>query len=431
MKTGSDSVADHTRAAREILEQISREEWKALVGQLCGIFGFTKRDQVQDMLQDAMVKALERWSSEGLPRNPQAWLIAVARNQMLDALRRHSMQQRKESDILQFLDSEPAAVADHFESSAEELLRDESLRTLFICCDPELTEASRLALILKNFCAYTAAEVGQVLGTAEAAAAKRITRAVATLQRSTSARSLDSVAIHERLPWVLLGLMRIFEQGLYPVKGEEFIQLQHCQEALFHSIRLLRHPLTARADTQALIAYMLLSSARIPALDAENSLAPLGGRDRSYWNEQMLNRGLHYFALASRSQAQGEIYWRAAIAASQAIAPAHEETDWQQILTLFAKLRSLHNYWIYRLESLQALAFARGAPAALASTETGNEQEGYGGQLRLQTLRADLHADAGDNEAAAKFYRQLATGSSAAYLRRHATSQLDQLRVTS
>jgi len=326
----------------ELSEHLFRRESGRLVAALTRIFGVHNLALAEDVVQDAFCRALEVWKVRGVPENPAAWLMAVAKHRALDVVRRERTARTFASELGRSLESEWTLAPAIDEAFAVSTIRDEQLRMMFSCCHPRLPEEVQVALVLNILCGFGAGEIASAFLTGRAAVEKRISRGKKVLAGSTRLFDLADVEFSARLTSVRRALYLLFNEGYHGASAEAAVRGDLCHEAIRLTMLLLEFPPAASPETLALAALMCLHAARLPArLDADGDLSPLFEQKRWQWDAQLVERGL---ALLERSAA-GEMvtayHVEAAIAAAHATARSVDETNWEQVVGLYDRLMAI------------------------------------------------------------------------------------------
>jgi RNA polymerase sigma-70 factor (ECF subfamily) len=327
---------------------------------------FRDLDTAEEAFQDACLRALKTWPVNGPPRDPRAWLIMVGRNAALDVVRRRGKQTELPPEAtLSDLEDAEAALADRLDSSH---YRDDILRLLFVCCQPDLPDTQQIALALRIVCGLTVPQIARAFLVGEAAMEQRITRAKARIAQANIPYETPSAAERsERLAAVAAMVYLVFNAGYSagnnPARGEL------CGEAI-RLARLLLRLFQTEPEIMGLTALMLLQHARAAArFDAAGEIILLDDQDRTLWDGKLIAEGLALIDKAMRSQRPGPYQIQAAIAALHARAAWPQDTDWAGIDALYAALERMQPSPVVTLNRAVAVSKVQGPTAALAMIE--------------------------------------------------------------
>jgi len=326
----------------------------------------------EDVTQDAFCRALEVWKFRGVPANPAAWLMATAKNRALDVLRRERTARTFAPELERRFESE-ANVEPSFEELFEEsAIKDDRLRMMFSCCEPRLPEKAQVALVLHLVCSFGIAEVAGAFVSTKAAVEKRIERAKRTLTQATALFDIaDAADFTARLPAVRRALYLLFNEGYHGASAESAVRAELCREAIRLGALLCAHPLAATPASQALLALMYLHAARLPArVDAAGELASQCDQDRSRWNPRLVAEGRRLLDLSAAGCELSTYHIEAAIAAVHSDAQRIEDTDWQQIVSLYDTLLAITPSAIVALNRAIAVGQLAGPKRGLAETRS-------------------------------------------------------------
>jgi RNA polymerase sigma-70 factor, ECF subfamily len=386
---------------------------------------FRDLDTAEDAFQEACLRALKSWPVNGPPRDPAAWLILVGRNFALDeARRRHKHVALPDDELISDLDDTEVELADRLDASH---YRDDILRLLFICCQPDLPVTQQIALALRIVSGLSVKEIARAFLISESAMEQRITRAkgrIAAAHVPFEAPGAPERA--ERLAAVAAMIYLLFNEGYSASGGAEHVRVSLCEEAIRLG-RLLLRLFAAEPEIMGLTALLLLQHARTPArLDANGDIVLLENQDRTLWNREMIAEGLALVDKAVRHRSPGPYQLQAAIAAVHAQAARAEDTNWSEIERLYAALETLQPSPVITLNRAVAVSKVRGPAEALAMIEPLAER--LGGYFHFFGLKGALLMQLGRNEAAqVAFDRAIAlanTAAEAAHIRMH----LDRLK---
>ncbi len=384
-------------AARTIVEAIFRQEHGRVLAALISQVGdFTL---AEDALQDALVNALERWEVEGVPRNPGAWLTAVARRRAIDRLRRDSTFARKQALLVE--------AADESEDDMDSI-PDERFKLMFTCCHPSLALEAQVALTLHTLGGLSTPEIARAFLVPVATMAQRLARARAKIRNAgIPYRVPPADLLPERLDALLAVIYLIFNEGYVATSGDQLIRRELCSEA----IRLCRalvellpeDPLSAEA--RGLLALMLLHDSRRDArVSAAGELVLLEDQDRSKWDQAQIRAGIAILGNALLMHNAGPYQIQAAISAVHAGASSADQTDWPQIADLYGVLARLTPSPIVEVNRAVAVAMAEGPQAGLSLLLPLHDQmDDY---YPYHVARADLLRRTHQSEAAADAYQQ-------------------------
>jgi RNA polymerase sigma factor (sigma-70 family) len=391
-------------ATRAAIEAVWRLESARLLGGLMRIVRDV--DLAEELAQEALVSALERWRTEGIPNNPGAWLMATAKNRAIDGLRRQKMLDRK----LQAIEGGAFAstVSMEVERAIDEDVGDDVLRLMLVACHPMLSTEARTALTLRLLGGLTTEEIARAFLVPEATIAQRIVRAKRTLAEARVPFEVPrGAALSARLPSVLEVIYLIFNEGYAATRGDDWVRLDLIEDALRLG-RVLASLVPGDAEVHGLAALMELQASR-----SRTRVGPSGepvlllDQDRSRWDRVLIQRGLAALARAeSMAQPLGPYALQAAIAACHARARGSHDTDWPKIVALYDALVETTRSPIVELNRAVAVAMAFGPRAGLEIADALLEEPSLAGYHLLPSVRADLLSKLGRwEEARAEFER--------------------------
>jgi RNA polymerase sigma factor (sigma-70 family) len=363
------------------LSAVFREEAGRLVGALLRLLG--NFEVAEEMVQEALLAALERWPVEGIPARPGAWLMTVARHRALDQLRRDARYRDKLATLEQPVVQEP----------------DDRLRLMFTCCHPALSRESQVSLTLRAVCGFTTAEIAHAFLASEAAVARRIVRARQKIvQAGIPYRVPRDEELDERLSEVLAVLYLMFNEGYLTSGGSVPTRRDLAEEAAWLTTFITRlYP--REPEPLGLLALMQLHLARAEArFDQSGTLILLREQDRSHWDQRSIAEAVALIERAAALKHPGPYQVQAALAACHAEAASWEATDWPQILALYDLLLHMTPSPIVRLNRAVALRYVSGPEAALAEVEPlVQDLEGY---HLFHAIRGELLLELGQREQA-------------------------------
>ena len=321
----------------------------------------------EELAQDALVAALERWPETGVPDNPAAWLMATAKHRAIDHFRRNKLLERKHEELSRDMKSAEESSMAGFEMPEQDEISDDVLRLVFICCHPVLAKEARVALALRMLGGLTTQEIARGFLVPEATVAQRIVRAKRTLSEARVPFEVPHGADrNQRLGSVLEVIYLIFNEGYSATAGEDWLRPGLCEDALRLG-RILAELEPGEAEVHGLVALMEIQASRARArVGAEGEPILLMDQDRGKWDLLLISRGLAALERAERlGEARGPYALQAAIAACHARAQTAEETDWARMAALYDALAELAPSPVVELNRAVAVAMAFGPAAGL------------------------------------------------------------------
>ena len=377
-----------------------------MVSMLAGIFGIEHLSLAEDVVQEALARALQTWPYYGVPKNPSAWIMRVARNLALDVVRRDKVFRNKEVEIAALMEQRAPATSDGV--FLEHEIEDDRLRMMFACCHPRVPQDAQVALALKTLCGFSIGEIGRAFLTGEAAIAKRLTRATQKIREARIPFEIPAGAeLSHRLDSVLQTLYLLFNEGHKASSGERLIREELCHEAIRLGTLLAEHTAGNRPKTHALLALMLLNAARLPArLDAEGNILRLKEQDRALWNHTMIARGMFHLAQSAAGDEISEYHLEAGIAACHCAAKDYDTTDWRQILSLYDQLVQFDESPVVALNRAVAVANVHGPQAGLKALSPIHNRAELKAYYLLYAVLGEFELQLKNYQAAAGHFRK-------------------------
>jgi len=401
--TASDS------ATNRAIEAVFRIESPRLIAGLARIV----RDvgAAEELAQEALVTALEKWPETGVPDNPGAWLMATAKNRAIDELRRGKRLERKHEELGRDMDAERDDAVAIAENAVDDDIGDDLLRLIFTSCHPVLATEARVALSLRLLCGLTTPEIARAFLVPEPTIAQRIVRAKRTLAEAQVPFEVPrGTELAPRLASVLEVIYLVFNEGYAATAGDDWMRPALCEDALRLG-RILAELQPREPEVHGLVALMEIQASR-----ARARRGPTGEpillleQNRALWDQMLIRRGLAALERAEAlGGARGPYALQAALAACHARARTADETDWARIVGLYGALGELTPSPIIELNRAVALAMLMGPAAGLAIVDGLRNEPALARYHLLPSVRGDLLMKLGRrDEARAEFERAAA-----------------------
>jgi len=361
----------------------------------------------EELAQDALVAALEKWPDSGIPENPGAWLMGTAKHRAIDFLRHGTLIDRKHEDLGREMAEREMQVPD-LATAMDDNIGDDMLRLVFIACHPVLSTEARVALTLRLLGGLTTDEIARAYLSSEPTIAQRIVRAKRTLTEAQVPFEVPrGTEFKTRLSSVLQVLYLIFNEGYSATSGDDWMRPALCDEALRQG-RILAGLVPNEAEVHGLVALMEIQASRSNArVNAAGEPILLLDQDRARWDRLLIGRGLAALDRAgSLGGSRGPYAIQAAIAACHARAVIASETDWSRIAELYEELASIEPSPIVELNRAVAVGMAWGPAAGLELVDVLKEDPALKNYHLLPSVRGDLLKKLGrKEEARAEFER--------------------------
>ena len=368
------------------------------------MFGIHRLQFAEDVVQDAMIRALQTWPYYGVPVNPAAWLMQTAKNKALDVIRREKWFQDKLPEVTATLDDLTNS-PDQF--SHDDEIADNRLRLIFACCHPSIPLEDQTALALKTLCGFNIQEIASSYFTSEAAIAKRLTRAKQRIQEQQIAFEIpEGNDLFIRVEGVLRVIYLVFNEGYKASSGSCVVREDLCHEAIRLGTLLVSHPATDLPRTHALLALMWMNAARLKTREGESgNVLRLQEQDRTRWDHAMLGRGLLHFSHAAAGKELSEYHLQAGITACHCTAPDFASTDWARILAYYDRWLEMNASPVVALNRAVAVAEVHGPEAGLAAIQSLDGVASLAGYYLVDAVKGDLEERCGHFEKAASYFQ--------------------------
>lgn len=392
-------------SAGEVADHFFRHEGAKVVATLTAYLGTRRLQLAEDVVQEALLRALQTWSYHGVPANPAAWLTQVAKNLAINALQREKRWNDKEDGIAA---EHERWLATPINEVPHETFADDTLRMMFVCFHPQLATEAQTALALRTLCGFSPAEIGAAFLTSEAAIAKRLVRARQRIRELALPFTVPEPAeLSPRLTGVLHTLYLLFNEGYKASSGDRLVREELCHEAIRLVTLLTEHPATREPRAFALLSLMLLNTARLSArTDDTGNLLRLHEQDRAAWNPAMIQRGILCLHHASQGDTLSVYHLEASIAATHCAAMDAAATNWPRILSLYDQLIALTGSTIATMNRAVAVARVHGPQAGLDALDAIKQSSSLESYHLYHAIRGTFAADLGQAAVALTHFRQ-------------------------
>jgi len=369
----------------------------------------------EELAQDALVTALEKWPASGVPPNPGAWLMATAKNRAIDILRRNKVTERKRQELGREIDSQQGKAMADLDAEMDDDIGDDLLRLVFTACHPVLSTEARIALTLRLIGGLTTDEIARAFLVPEATIAQRIVRAKRTLAEKRVPYEVPRGAeLAARLSSVLDVIYLIFNEGYTATSGDHWMRPALCEDALRLG-RILAELAPHEPEVHGLVALMEIQASRTRArVSPSGDPVLLLDQNRALWDQLLIHRGLAALERAKKAAEKlrgspGQYTLQASIAACHARALTPDATDWARIVELYTELARLTPSPVVVLNRAVAVAMAFGPAAGLEIVDILTSEKLLEGYHLLPSVRGDLLSKLGRfEEAQAEFGRAAA-----------------------
>ncbi len=402
-------VAVTATATHRAIDAVWRIESARLIAGVARIVGDV--GVAEDLAQDALVAALERWPESGVPDNPGAWLMATAKHRAIDHFRRGKRLEQKHLELGYELEAQQENALPDLDAAIDDDVGDDLLRLIFTACHPVLAREARVALTLRLLGGLTTEEIARAFLVPVATVAQRIVRAKRTLAEARVPFEVPRGAeLATRLSSVLEVIYLVFNEGYAATAGDDWMRPQLCEEALRLG-RILAGLAPTEPEVHGLVGLMEIQASRLRArIGPSGEPVRLLDQDRAHWDQLLIHRGLAALQRAEQlGGASGPYALQAAIAACHARARTAAETDWAGIVALYDALARLMPSPVVALNRAVAVAMASGPAAGLELVDALAAEPSLEGYHLLQSVRGDFLEKLGRrDEARAEFERAAA-----------------------
>jgi RNA polymerase sigma-70 factor (ECF subfamily) len=422
-----------------LVDRLFRQQAGELVSTLTRIFGAAHLDLAEDVVQEAMLRALKRWPFEGIPERPAAWLRTVAHNAALDRLRRDARLSElapvARAALYELADRAGSplvgAAGDDGEQPHETpFALDDQLQMMFMCAHPVLTAEARITLMLRTVGGLGVAEIARGFLADQAAVAQRLVRAKRLLREKRIRLAMPGESeLEHRLQAVLDVLSLIFNEGHLAHAGESLVRESLCADALRLARILVRHPATGHPQVHALCATFCFAAARLDArVDASGELVTLDEQDRSRWDAALIAGGFRHLDRAAAGDRLTRFHLQAEIESCHAAAERFVQTDWPRILRAYDALAEIAPSPVVAVNRAVAVSMVEGPVAGLRELEVLSVERSLESYYPYHAARAEVLARLGRDAQAAGALRSALSLSPVEPVRRLLARRLERLR---
>lgn len=361
---------ESAQEVNQLVEHLFRHETGRMIAVLAGVFGASKLELVEDIVQDTLIEALQNWTYKGIPHNPTAWLYKVAKNKTLNALDRENYLQKYISN--QQKNTSSRLEIDVNRLFSEAAILDDQLRLMFMCCHPAISKDSQIALILKTLCGFSIAEVAKAFLSSKENINKRLVRARKSIREDKISFEVPAQENLElRIGVVLEVIYLLFNEGYSASNGDQLIRNELCEEAIRLVKIIIQHDaITDKSNAYALLSLMQLNASRFKAReDKEGNILTLEKQDRTLWDFQLMEAGFINLDHSLKSGYISFYHILASISAYHCSAKDFQSTNWEGILELYDKLLLIDSSPLVRLNRAIVLSRVKSLQSAMKELE--------------------------------------------------------------
>ena len=401
-------MPEQEEKVKQLAGHLFRHEAGKMAAVLTRLLGFQNIELAEDIVQDALLKALNTWKYQGIPENPSAWFYKTAKNKAIDLLRKQQVLKKLQGELVRELQSEWTLSPTVNQLFLKDEIEDSQLQMIFACCHPSIPFESQIALTLKTLCGLSVTEIANGFLTTEETISKRLYRAKDKIRADKIELEVPTDAsIQMRLNAVLHTLYLLFNEGYNSSHPEQLVREDLCAEAIRLCILLTQNARTNLPKTNALLALMCFQASRLDARIADDgNIVLLKYQDRSLWNQELINRGRNYLSSSAIGDELSDYHIEASIAACHAMAPTFEETNWPRILSLYHTLSIIKPGPIVDLNKAIVIGYVESAARGI---EELNKITGLENHHLFQAALGDFYLQTGDNLQAKSSYQKALT----------------------
>lgn len=400
-------MTEESQDINAIADHLFRENSGKMVAALCRVFSLQQMDNVLDIVQDTFETALRKWKFSGIPENPSAWLMKVAKNKAINFFERYGKSSAIEPSA--FIKNNGQNIEyqlDHYFMPHE--IEDSQLRLLLTCCHPELSDKNQIILTLHILSGFGVEEIANGLLMHTEAVKKALLRSKAILKSKGRILLSPSLLLFEkRIEVVHTILYLMFNEGYKSTRSASIINNDLCFEAVRLAKLLLKKGVALKDETAALLALMFFNLSRFPArLTAEGEIITLADQDRSQWDQKFITEGFFYLSKATEGERLSQFHLEAIISSIHCSAKYIEETDWQKIVFLYEQMELVNKSPILKLNALVAKSYIYGPERGLKMLGELKGDRAFTETYLLLAVEGEFFERSGQEEIAKKCYEQ-------------------------
>lgn len=424
------STPEPVMHTHQFADQLFRREAGRLVAIITRIMGMENLELAEDVVQDTFLSAIKVWPLKGVPDNPSAWLMQVARNKAIDVIRKNKFSKHVDfSDPeRQLLQSEYTLAAQVEKLWNEDSVEDDQLRMMFACCHEGITPEGQITLMLKTLCGFSTAEIARAFMLPEDTISKRLYRARQFFREEKIKPEFPGRdKLYDSTGAVLKAIYLIFNEGYNSAGAGELIRKDLLHQAMYLCKTLCDNRYTGQPEVFAAMALMCFHASRIDSrISAEGEIILLSQQDRRLWNRELIHEGNGYMNRAASGDKVSAYHIEAAIAYEHCMAPSFAQTNWPQILTYYDMLYQVCPSAIVALNRLIVVNKISGADATLAEISESHYREEWEKHYLYYSLLGDIWAPA-DVARATAYYQQSITFTQSEAEKKLLQRKIDQL----
>ena len=375
------------------VDHLFRHEYGKLVSVLTKTFGTSHIQLAEDMVQEAMLEALNKWTYSGIPENPVGWIYKVAQYKAVNVLNKEKYKRTYASEVSHHLQSERNVEPALNQIFTDKEVVDDQLRMIFTCCHPSISADSQVALTLKTLCGFSIPEIAKAFLTNEENINKRLVRARKTIKAADLPFEVPTgKELDQRLISVLETVYLLFNEGYNATVGDQPIRYELCEEAIRLTEIIASNSNVDSPNTYALLALMTLNIARFNSrIDSYDNLLDLEQQDRNLWNQELIKKGLYYLEFATQQKEVSIYHILATISAHHCTATGFESTDWASILSMYDMLFQIDKSPVVLLNRAVVILKINGPKKALDELDMVKDHSIFYSYLPYYTTKAEFH----------------------------------------